>query len=263
MQLFGKIFTEKSTKKDIKKIHDDALQAYNKGSIFLKMQRFEECLDAYSVAEKLWEEETDMLTSQGDPEAAKRSKISVLNTLSCKSYANYMMGRYDISLELIEKMLEKAPDDPESLFRKGFVLYKFQRYEEALICLENALAKCREFPEAWYCKGNVLRELGNYDIALEAFECSIEYSQPLSYQFPRFTWIPLTSSSKIKMDSSEAWYCKGEILFRQNKYEEAIEAFSRALEIKPGFEDAAKFRNTVLQELGKNRISNNNFELET
>ena len=263
MKLFEKFFTGNSSKKGIKKIHDDALQAYNKGYIFLKMQRFEECLDAYDLAEKLWEEETDMLTSQGDPEAAKRSKISAFNTLSCKSYANYMMGRYDTSLELIEKMLEQAPEDPESLFRKGFVLYQSQRYEEAFICLENALAKCREFPEAWYCKGNVLRELGNYDAALEAFECSIEYSQPLSYQFPRFTWIPLTSSPKMKMDSSEAWYCKGEILFRQNKYEEALEAFSSALDIKPAFEDAAKFRNIVLHELGKNRISNKNFELKT
>ena len=107
MKLIEKFFTGNSMKKDIKKIHDGALQAYNKGYIFLKMYRFEECLDAYDVAEKLWEEETAMLTSQGDPEAAKQSKISVLSTLSCKSYANYMMGRYDISLELIEKMLRK------------------------------------------------------------------------------------------------------------------------------------------------------------
>lgn len=55
-----------------------------------------------------------------------------------------MLGRYDTSLELLEKMLEEDPDDPENLFRKGFVLYKAQRYDEALICLETALAKCRD-----------------------------------------------------------------------------------------------------------------------
>lgn len=254
MELFEKFFAKNSLKKDIKKIHGDALQAYNRGYIFLKMQMFEDCLDAYDEAEKLWEKETDMLISQGDLEAAKRSKISVFNALSCKSYANYMMGRYDISLELIEKMLEKDPEVPESLFMKGFMLYMSQRYEEALVCLENVLIKRKEFSEAWYYKGNVLRELGNYDAAIEAFERSIEHSQPLSYQFPRFTWIPLTSSSNIKMDSSEAWYCKGEILFRQNKYKEALEAFNRALDIKPAFEDAIKLRNIVLHELGKNSI---------
>lgn len=63
----------------------------------------------------------------------------------CKSYANYLMGRYDISLELLEKILEKVPHDHESLLRKGFVLYKIQRYDEALICLETALLKSR-FP---------------------------------------------------------------------------------------------------------------------
>lgn len=62
--------------------------------------------------------------------------------------------------------------------------------------------------------------------------------------------------SKMKTDSAEAWYCKGEIFFRQNKYEEAFEAFSRALDIKPGFEDAAKFRDTMLHKLDKKRISN-------
>ena len=76
-----------------------------------------------------------------DYEAAKRSKASVLNILSSKSYANYMLGRYDTSLELLTKMLE---EDHENLFRKGFVLYKAQRYDEALICLEIALAKCRD-----------------------------------------------------------------------------------------------------------------------
>jgi len=256
LKYFKKLFTGNSMKKDIKKIHDDALQAYNKGYVLLKMQRFEECINAYDLAEQLWEEEAEMLASQGDHEAAKISEASVLNSLASKSYANYMMGRYDNSLELLEKMLEIVPDDPESLFRKGLVLYKAERYNEALFCLENALSKCRQFPEAWYCKGNVLRELGNYDDALEAFEFSITCSQPLNYQFPRFTWIPLTSSSQIKMDSAEAWYCKGEIFFRQNKYEDALEAFNRALDIKPGFQDASKFRDTVLYKLGKKSISN-------
>ncbi len=256
MKLFDKIFTGNSTKKDIKKIHYDALQAYKKGHVLLKMQKFEECIAAYDLAERLCEEEVGILTSQGDYEAAKISKASILNSLAGKSYANYMMGKYDNSLALLEKMLEQFPDDPESLFRKGFVLYKAERYNEALFCLDSALSKCMQFPEAWYCKGNVLRELGNYEDALEAFEYSIECSQPLNYQFPRFTWIPLTSSSHIKMDSAEAWYCKGDILFRQSKYEDSLEAFNRALAIKPGFGDAAKFRDTVLYEIGKKKISN-------
>ncbi|WP_370571979.1 tetratricopeptide repeat protein [Methanomethylovorans sp.] len=256
MKFFDKLFSGDAIEKNIKKTHNEALQAYNKGYILLRMHRFEESLVAYDLAEQLWEKEINVLTLQSDHETAKRLKASVLNTLSSKSYANYAMGRYDISLELLEKMLEKAPDDPESLFRKGFVLYKIQRYDEALICLEIALFKCREFPEAWYCKGNVLRELGNYAAALEAFEYSIACSQPLNFQLPRFTWIPLTSSSKMKKDSAEAWYCKGEIFFRQNKYEEALEAFSKALDIKPGFTDAAQFRDTVLHKLDKKRISN-------
>jgi tetratricopeptide (TPR) repeat protein len=257
MKFLDKLFTGDAMKKSIKKTHNDALQAYNKGHILLKMHRFEESIAAYDLAEQLWEEEIDILSLQGDHEAAKRSKSNFMNIWYGKTYANYMMGRYDASLELLEKTLEKAPDDPENLFRKGFVLYETHRYDEALVCLESALDKYIEFPEAWYCKGNVLRELGNYEAALEAFEHSISCSQPLHFQFPRFTWIPLTSSSRIKMDIAEAWYCKGEILFRKDNYEEALEAFNKSLEIKPGFEDAAKFRDVILQELGKNSNSKN------
>lgn len=253
MKFFDKFFTVDATKKSIKKIHGDALQAYNKGYILLKIHRFEESIAAYDLAEQLFEEEIDILTLQGDHEAAKRSKANVMNIWYSKTYANYMIGRYDASLELVEKTLEEAPDNQENLFRKGFVLYKARRYNEALICLETVLDKYIEFPEAWYCKGNVLRELGNYEAALEAFDHSISCSQPLHFQFPRFTWIPLTSSSKIKMDIAEAWYCKGEILFRKEKYQESLEAFNKSLEIKPGFEDAAKFRDIVLQELSKTK----------
>ncbi|MBC7086449.1 MAG: tetratricopeptide repeat protein [Methanomethylovorans sp.] len=256
MKFFNFFFFKDSRKQVLKKIHESAQQAYNKGYVFLKMQMFEECIGACDVAEKLWHEEADMLISQGDYETAKRSKINLINTLSCKSYANYMLGRYDTSIELLDKILEMFPDDPESIFRKGFVLYKSKRYDEALSFLENALAICKEFPEAWYCKGSVLRELENYDAALEAFDNSISYSKPLNYKFPRFAWISLTSSSKIKIDSAEAWYCKGEIFFRQKKYEKALEAFSKALEIKPEFIDAVKFRDIVLQQLDKDRISN-------
>lgn len=257
MKFLGKFFTVDATKKSIKKIHSDALQACNKGYILLKMHRFEESIAAYDLAEQLWEEEIVILTLQGDHEAAKRSKANVMNIWYSKTYANYMMGRYDASLELLEKTLEKAPDDPENLFRKGFLLYKTHRYDEASVCLESALDKYIEFPEAWYCKGNVLRELGNYEAALEAFDQSISCSQPLYYRFPQFTWIPLTSSSRMQMDNAEAWYCKGEIFLRQKKYQEALEAFTKSLEIKPGFEDAAKFRNMILQEIEKNSNSKN------
>ena len=253
MKFLDKFFTVDVAKKSIKKTHNDALQAYNKGYILLKMQKFEQAIVAYDLAEQLWGEEIDMLKLHGDYEAAKRLTSDIMNTWYSKIYANYMLERYNASLGLLGKVLENVPDDPENLFRKGFVLYTAQRYDEALIYLETALEKYREFPEAWYCKGNVLRELRNYEAALAAFDQSISCSKPLHFRFPQFTWIPLTSSSRIKIDNAEAWYCKGEIFFRQKRYEEAIEAFNQSLNIKPGFEDAVKFREIVLEELGKNK----------
>lgn len=253
MKFLDKFFTVDAAKKSIKKTHNDALQAYNKGYILLKMHKFEQAIVAYDLAEQLWAEEICMLKLDDNHEAAKGLTSNLVNSWYSKIYAHYMLEQYDTSLELLEKILVKFPDDPEILFRKGFVLYAAQRYDEALINLETALEKYGDFPEGWYCKGNVLRELRNYEAALAAFDQSIACSHPLQFQFPRFTWIPLNSSSRIQMDNAEAWYCKGEILFKQKRYEEALEAFNQSLKIKPGFEDAIKFREIVFQELGKNK----------
>lgn len=252
MKFVDKLLTVDAEKKSIKRKHNDALKAYNKGYILLKMLKFEQAIVVYDLAEQLWKEEIDMLKLHGYDEAAKKITSNIMNTWYSKIYANCMLERYDASLELLEKTLENSPDEPEYLFRKGFVLYKAQRYNEALTYIESALEKYRDFPEAWYCKGNILRELRNCEAALAAFDQSISCSQPLHFQFPHFTWIPLTSSSKIQRDNAGAWYCKGEIFLKQNIYDEALEAFNQSLKIEPGFKDAIKLREVVIQKLRKN-----------
>lgn len=249
MSIFEKIFNGGHKKKTNKKKDDTALQAYNRGQILLKLNQCEQALVAYDIAERIWEEEINSLIPNDDEQELKRLTTNIMNIWYSKVYANYMLERYDISLALIERSLEKAPDEPEFLLRKGFVLYAAQRYEESLTWIETALNKNRDLSEAWYYKGNILRDIGNYDAALEAFEQSISCSKPLHFQFPRFTWIPLNPSSKLKKDIAESWYCKGEIFHRQKRYNEALEAINEALSIKPGLEDAERLRATVLKEM--------------
>ena len=229
-------------KKNVKNAGNAALEAYSKGHVHLKLGYYEEAIASYSKAEELLNFQADLLSAQGRNKEASKIYSKAVGTWFNKSFVLYKLGKHEEALKLIDKILERQTDNPEFFYSKGFILFENKKYEEALKCFDAALDLNVENPDAWYYKGNILYKRGNYEKALEAFDRSIEFSNPLHFQFPRFTWIIMDPSSKIKLDATEALYCKGCALFKLTRYEESLEAFDKSLDIKPDFEDAIKFK---------------------
>jgi tetratricopeptide (TPR) repeat protein len=244
-----KIYDKIIINKNVKNAENAALETCSRGHVHLKLGYYEEAIASYDKAEELWNIQGDLLSAQGRDKEASKIYSKAVGTWFSKSLVLYKLGRHDEALKLIDKTLERQTDNPELYYCKGLILFENKKYEEALKRLDTALNLNVENPNAWCCKGNILYKLGKYEEALEAFDKSIEFSNPLHFQFPRFTWIVMDPSSKIKVDASEAFYCKGCTLFELTRYEEALEALDRSLEIKPDFEDAIKFKTLCYKKL--------------
>jgi tetratricopeptide (TPR) repeat protein len=95
---------------------------------------------------------------------------TVLNTLG------YTLAdetdRHSEALELIEKALALAPDEPAILDSMGWVLYKLGRLKEAQNYLERAYELMRD-PEIAAHLGEVLLALGDNEKALQIWQEAI------------------------------------------------------------------------------------------
>jgi tetratricopeptide (TPR) repeat protein len=242
MSFLRKIYDDSIEKKKVKNIEKDAVKAYSKGHVSLKLGYYQEAIDSYSKAEELWNQLGDFFSAQGMNEEASKAYIQAIETWFDKSFVLYKIGKSEEALELIDKTLERQPNNPEIFCSKALLLFEKEMYEDALKFLDNALSLNIEDPGAWCYKGNTLCKLGRHDEALEAYDRSIGLSNPLAFQFPRFAWISRSPSSQIKSDSAQAWYCKGAALFELKRYDEAQEALGNSLSIEPGFEGARELR---------------------
>ncbi len=106
----------------------------------------------------------------------------------------------------------------KNLLKKGLHAYQQQQWDEALAAFEQAMAKEPDNPQMNYNLGVVYFRKGAYDQALKSFE-----------------------KAQLATDSTllaNAFYNKGNALFQQEKYPEAVEAYKRALDFNPADRDA-------------------------
>lgn len=94
---------------------------------------------------------------------------------------------------------------------KGSVLYSMERYNEAIEAYDRAISLYPRFADAWCGRGEALSGLGDkyYEKALKDYDKAINLNPNMAY----------------------AWHGKGEVLKDLGRYEEAIEAFNKAIEL--------------------------------
>ncbi len=85
----------------------------------------------------------------------------------------------DRALELVNKALEKAPDNASYLDTKGWVLFKMGKLDEAKQYIEKALEKDSGSAEVNEHMGEILLKLGNPQEALKYFEKAKELNPDL------------------------------------------------------------------------------------
>ena len=91
------------------------------------------------------------------------------------SYSLAVRGvRLQEALELVERALEKEPQNGAFLDTKGWVLYQMGKYEEALRYIQESLSVRDDSAEVWEHLGDVYEKLGNIQEAMKAWQRAYE-----------------------------------------------------------------------------------------
>jgi tetratricopeptide (TPR) repeat protein len=155
---------------------------------------------------------------KGDYESATANLLEYLKTepedndaWSNLGIANFILKRYDASVEASKKAVKIKPDIHTTWFNLGAAYFMLKRYDESVEAYKKAIEIKPDKHEAWYSLGYTYSELKRYDEAIEAYKKAVE----------------------IKSDYHQAWSNLGfqYIFFR--KFDEAIIAFKKAIEILP------------------------------
>ncbi len=186
---------------------------YELGDCLRLVHRFEQALLEYKTALKLL--------------SAAREEFKETVKLKCaKCYEG--MGRYEEARQILNELLEKAPDDTDALNCLGVVLWQMKQLPESVYVLERALKLEPAYPQARNNLGIALYELKRYDEAVNVWR------QALS----------------LKPDYPEAHYNMGVALYQSGLYEQAIEAYKECLNYAPNDANAHNNLGLALLRLG-------------
>ena len=154
--------------------------------------------------------------------------------------------KFEESLKLTDKAAQiKGEEKSDDFWYKRAVnLRDIGEYENAIECLDKDLTIHSKSCETYFLKGLVLMQTENYAEAIECFnKCSEERGQSYlsnskkvermkkAKKFEKaIIYADLSANAKTLDD--EFWHNKGIAYFKLKKYEDAIECFTNALEMK-------------------------------
>ena len=93
----------------------------------------------------------------------------ILDSLLKQAINNFDKKKFEKSIELFEKILEKEPNNSEIITNKAICLAELGRYEESIEQLEKVLNQNPDDFDGWYNKATTLYDMGKYEDALDGF----------------------------------------------------------------------------------------------
>ncbi|NTV27531.1 MAG: tetratricopeptide repeat protein, partial [Methanothrix sp.] len=238
-----------------------------RGLTLSDMGQFEHALDSYNRALKI------------NPRSSK--------ALKDKANVLYRIGRYDEAIDNYKKALEINFQLIDAWYGIGNAMSKLGRYKMAISAYEEALKINTSFIDAWVGKGVALGNIDRYQEAIESFDRAIKinpllkealYGKYLALQqiergeeLTKITNkviairksmepipLPLPAASNIsenflvplRDDFADNFFRTASEFYENERFEEAITYYERAIEINPLIPDAWYERGLALYKLG-------------
>jgi len=162
-----------------------------------------------------------------------------------------MDGHEEEALKSINKALEIDPNFATAWYKKGEILIRLKRSDEALECF-NKVINMDTSPSI---KANSLIMLGKIDEALS-------YVYLMNPSDPYVSEIVELLGTKIesKPENAAIWNKFGSAFYKVGKYNEALNAYNRSLEINSICSSTWFNRGVVLSKLGNNKEALQSYE---
>jgi superkiller protein 3 len=182
-------------------------------------------------------------------------------------------AQYEEAIRYFDLSIQEDSNFYKAYRGKGLALYRQGRYQEALACFNQVLTI---FPnnKAYIHKGIVLGKLGDYLGAIKLYDKAIQINNKdyLAYLNKAYSLINLRrydealkicnqgiaiiQANSILYDAKGAailYNTRGAALGRLNRYEETIENYNKAIELKPDYYEPHKNKFCALYNLKRYR----------
>ena len=154
-------------------------------------------------------------------------------------------GEYESAREILQSLVELAPDDAEYHYGLSYTLDKLGRHDEALPERQKALELAPDNAKYHYGLGYTLDELGRHDEALSERQKALElapdnakYQYGLGYTLDELgrhdeALSEIQKAFELAPDNAEYHYGLGYTLDKLGRHDEALPEIQKALELAP------------------------------
>lgn len=198
----------------------------NKAEALLGLELYQECLSACEEALGIFVFLTDVYI------------------IKMKLYTR--VGQFDEALDVFNKAMDNGIKDARLYVQKANVLRLTQKYDEAINLCDQAIELNEKEKDVYYFKGLCYYNKEKYKEAIECFETAIQRNDNISGSYyykilsllnsqqQKEALIDLGNAISLRLENLDRFYeLKGDVFAYQNKYNEAIEEYKRAIEINP------------------------------
>lgn len=161
------------------------------------------------------------------------------------------LGRYEEALASIQRAIALQPDYASAWSNRAVTLWRLGRYDEALASNQRATDIEPSSSQAWFNQGRILTTLGRFDEAAVAYQQALAgdanigdpstlaaiwvNQSSLLWRLERYREAIAAADNALTIDSklAEAWYNKGLSYMSLRRYEDAVTSYDRAIGINP------------------------------
>lgn len=203
------------------------------------------------------------LAARSDPTNTELHQVLAQSCLWAKQYS--------CALDEFRKILEQNPDSSAAHVLTGQALDGLGKTPEAIAEFQAAAKTAPREPNVHFGLGYLYWKSHQYDEAQREFENELSvdpsHAQSLAYlgdiemkrSNPETALALIGKATKLKDDIRIAYLDKGAILAQQKRYDEAVAALRRAVELDPAEPDAHYRLGHVYQDMGKAAESQKEF----
>lgn len=144
----------------------------------------------------------------------------------------FQQGKYEEALDALLESAKLEPGNYQAHYVAGLCYSRLRQYNEAIAQYQAAVKHNPNYYYAYYALGNLQDAVGNTDAAIENLQKSGQVSEEVGQPY------------------AKAFFNLGAVLMKQQRWDEAIQAYSRVTQYEPTNERAYDYMGHIWEEKG-------------